>query len=41
VRGCILTEYLLTENVDEGDESTDVILYKRGDEPRFVVSSRE
>lgn len=40
-RGCILTEFLFTENVDEGEESTDVILYKRGDEPRFAVSSRE
>jgi hypothetical protein len=32
---------LFNVNVDEAAESTDVILNKRGDEPRFVVSSRQ
>jgi hypothetical protein len=35
----MLTVFLF--NVNAAVESTDVILNKRGDEPRFVASSRE
>ncbi len=41
VRGWMLIEFLFMVNVDEADESTDAILNKCGEEPRFVVSSRE
>jgi hypothetical protein len=42
IRVCILTEFLFIIDVDEPpDESTEIILNKRGDELRFVVSSRE
>ncbi len=37
----MLIEFLFMVNVDEADESTDAILNKCGEEPRFVVSSRE
>lgn len=37
----MLTVFLFNVNVDAAAESTDDILYKRGDEPRFVASSRE
>ena len=37
----MLTEFLFNVVVDEAGESTEVILNKRGDEPRFVASSRE
>jgi hypothetical protein len=37
----MLTVFLFNVNVDATVESTDVILNKRGDEPRFVASSRE
>jgi len=37
----MLTVFLFNVNVDAAVESTDVILNKRGDEPRFVASSRE
>ncbi len=40
-RDCVLTFVLFNVNDDEAVESTDVILNKRGDGPRFVASSRE
>ena len=40
-RGCVVTLFLFNVTDDDAVESTDVILNKRGDEPRFVASSRE
>jgi hypothetical protein len=37
----MLIVFLFNVNVDATVESTDVVLNKRGDEPRFVASSRE
>jgi hypothetical protein len=37
----MLTVFLFNVNVDDAVDSVDVIWYKRGDEPRFVDSSRE
>jgi hypothetical protein len=41
IRDCILAEFLLIVDVDVPAESTDTILNNRGDELRFVISSRD